>query len=1078
MAIKKMLRRLFSLALLGAIIATLLPAVTVPASAAIGYTDGSVSLDDTNIGVTYSYYKLGNCSGKCEKQDGTTLYVSASGGTKYFTDNAGENTITIQNKSSEEATLSFDYECVISGGTITVDGTGRSGSGSFSKKLTADSSIKIVLKTEKGSDKTVSITLKNLLLVAEKRVNITFKTGDGGSYTVNGDAISSTSTIDGVTSTAYAVVATPASGNQFFGWYNETDNTYQSYDASAELRFDSNKTVKPVFISASLGIFSVGNKRFYDLNKADQDALSNGNKIVLIKSGTLPSGNYFISKSNTLLIPFDDFYTCYTTTPTVEYAAHVTPSPFKTLTMASGASITVKNGGTISVSSKLSANSAGSSSWNGTPSGPHGRISMQETSSITLESGAKLCTYGYIGGSGSVLAKSGSTVYECFQIRDWRGGMAMCGNLANAMSGTLNSVFTSNRIFPLSQYYIQNVEVPLTFESGATEIIWAGANIATTKTPLSTSATFIGTRGMFELEAGSTITKSYNGTTDRMVFDINGNANMRSFSLSFDVGIGEMTINTANFVLPITNNFTVNIHSGTTSLYQDLALLPGAEVNIDKSAAVDIPSGYNVYVYDRDQWTTDQNGVAINYTCAGQMNPVGYSTVNGTTAKRNAAGLVDAKMDVNGTLTVNGKIYTTKSGANITSSQGTGVVVFTSGAGTETTTHQVTQSGNDVTKADISITSAQLHNGDGSYTTTADAVSKVVYHYCSNCHKWYKVGNHHLVNLYVNDSETAFVKCTNDISVSFENIENPALNETTYEPAKTAAKESYDSDTKTLTVNGLDAETTTVHVYTARAEVVTVNNEGTSSSTAYSTIQKAIDKCTDGSYIRMITDSTEESLALTKNVCLDLAGKTVTLTKALSDSGKLYGMDSTATNYRTAPAGKLILPGGTVAQTAVMPGSGETYVKIVDGNTYSFHRCNLYINGYRFELNRGKNEGALIFQATLQGDDKVMAAAPKGGFVINDTAVDTDKDKNPVALTADGQFEGYWHTTSVKENLETPISAVAQVYFLLDTADPIESHMISLTFKKAMEKADELTDVDKEKINAFFDTPIFTASPA
>ena len=78
-------------------------------------------------------------------------------------------------------------------------------------------------------------------------------------------------------------------------------------------------------------------------------------------------------------------------------------------------------------------------------------------------------------------------------------------------------------------------------------------------------------------------------------------------------------------------------------------------------------------------------------------------------------------MDVNGSVTAIGSIYTTASGADICSSNGTGVYNQQGRPGTETTTYQYTQSGSDVTSHTIPITAAKLHNADGTYTETATA---------------------------------------------------------------------------------------------------------------------------------------------------------------------------------------------------------------------------------------------------------------------------------------------------------------------------------------------------------------------
>ena len=89
--------------------------------------------------------------------------------------------------------------------------------------------------------------------------------------------------------------------------------------------------------------------------------------------------------------------------------------------------------------------------------------------------------------------------------------------------------------------------------------------------------------------------------------------------------------------------------------------------------------------------------------------------------------LVDAKMDVNGSVTAIGAIYTTAGGADICSSNGTGKYIQQGALGTATETYQYNANGNNAVT--IPITAAKLHNADGSYTETKDAKAGDVINY-------------------------------------------------------------------------------------------------------------------------------------------------------------------------------------------------------------------------------------------------------------------------------------------------------------------------------------------------------------
>lgn len=75
-------------------------------------------------------------------------------------------------------------------------------------------------------------------------------------------------------------------------------------------------------------------------------------------------------------------------------------------------------------------------------------------------------------------------------------------------------------------------------------------------------------------------------------------------------------------------------------------------------------------------------------------------------------------MDVNGSVTAIGAIYTTKGGADICSSNGTGKYIQQGTPGMATETYQYNANKKAVT---IPITAAKLHNADGTYTETKTA---------------------------------------------------------------------------------------------------------------------------------------------------------------------------------------------------------------------------------------------------------------------------------------------------------------------------------------------------------------------
>ena len=885
--VKRIGRRFVSLLLTFVTILTMLPAMTLPALAA---TSGTVTgLADESIGLSFS--------GKAENAwsaSGTQIVGSATstGGSCGSTDYS--STLTITNKKSTTATLSFDYAIEQNSGTIQVDGTAVTKNGKFSKELAQNASIKVNIKSGSTSAAT-KITLTNVVLVRDVNATATFVPAENGTYTVDGKRITEKYSNTQSSMTAYQVVATPNKEYQFLGWYNLTTGKCIATAASTALNIESDCTITAKFASKAAALFETGGQRFADLNEAVAYAQANGqSKITLATNGSI-SGTYTIPAGITLLIPFDEAGTLYTTTPAYTTTAE-TQKAYKTLTMAAGSAITV-NGGAISVGGK---HFTSSNQECCKPTGAYGLIKMQEGSNITLNNGANLYAWGYITGDGSITANSGTKVYEYYQVTDWRGG-SQTGAMAN----------NDQKVFPFTQYYVQNIEAALTLNAGANEYTYISVTASFVGTK-SATIPFVGSNGLFKLRADGQFTKRYIPAQDRMVFTISGNASLNSIALS----VASVTVNSQDYVLPINNNVDIVITSGTTTIEKDAALLPGVTVLIAKDAELKVASAASLYVYDDAEWSP-------NYVWGSDsFGPSGICPVSYSPSGKGSRGIADAKVDVNGVLTVEGAVYTTATGANITSSKGTGKYAQVGAPGTSNITYQFNQ--NSKKYIGVDITPAKLHNADGKYTETKDAKAGDTFTYCTctTCGggKWTN---------------------TNDLQVA-----------------------------------------------------AIINSDGT--QTDCSTLQKAVTDVKDNQYIKLLHNTTEKPISVNnKNLRLDLNGRTVTGDISVTGAYKLYGMDSsTGTDYVTAPTGKIVgKVTGTVAPVFEKPLTDDPeykylrYVAIKNekGAEYTFHRFNISVTGYRFELATGDTpQCALFFIGKFQGDAEAKNHLTKLGFTLKD----------------------------------------------------------------------------------------------
>ena len=678
----KISKRCISLLLAVLMVLSALPIVTLQVFAATNET----GLFDSEIGI-----HLESQNGICWA-NGTTAFASAFS-TKIMSSYLAETaSIQIQNHTNATAKLFFDYAVEGSGSAKIGNGKDNlSGTGTHSVEIKNNRSANIKVTSEKddnGVNKGIRITVSNIALVNDKKdVRTTFKPAENGSYTVNGEKITANIVKSLDSYNEYKLKATPDAGYKFVGWYNETTGKYISTTAEATLHIDEESCIIPQFVSAETAVFETGMKMFADFNGAVKFAQANKlSKITLVSDGTI-SGNYTVPSGITLLIPFDEAKTCYTDTPTAT-SFQANAKPFRTLTMAEGSSVTLESGAAISVGGQYYAAPGGSK---GKIVGPYGFIKMESGSAITVKSGASLYAWGFISGSGAVTVESGGSVYEWYQVLDFRGGSA-----SKQMDDD------GNKVFPFNQYAVQNVEVPLTLHVGASETVYtavyAMSKIYTTSIP------FIADDGMFKVKTGI-LTKAYDGNTDRVIYTVDGTAEVNSLNLK----LAGMSVSSSSYVLPLTNNMTINLTSGSKlTVNQTAALLPGVQASIAKGAELMVSEGKSIYIYDADEWGGYCGSRDAQYI------PVVYAPGRPAGAR---APLADAKVDVNGKLIAIGGIYTTASGADICSSERTGQYVQQGKLGTETKTYQYTQKSG-VTAHEIPITPARLYNTNGTYTET------------------------------------------------------------------------------------------------------------------------------------------------------------------------------------------------------------------------------------------------------------------------------------------------------------------------------------------------------------------------
>lgn len=501
-----------------------------------------------------------------------------------------EGTLTITYIGIDDCTLTFDYQNV-NNGEIKIDNAEASTNGSFSKSMKQNSSLDIFIKS--NDSKTTSIDITNIKVAVDKNITLTFFPSNNGTYSVNGEIVTNERVFETKANIEFTLLAMANEGYKFASW------TFNGKTISTDLEFKSNYTengtIKCVFINKEAPLFSNNNTSFYDLQDAINSANTNttgDKKIVLIESGTIFNNsntevNYDFNGID-LIIPSSSNFAKYDepTFKTIDKNCVL----YKKLSIDNNINLNFYANSNLVIDTEFIKAATGGSNGGGSPQGDYGQIELLgENSRIFLNDKSHLYAYGYITGNGIVRAKNGSEVVELFQINDFRGGSATSS--------------MGNKVFPFNQYYVQNIESIIIYEYGCVERVYSGLYAAKDYSKI--NFTFIGYNdGLFKLSNNANLMRYYNGQNDTINYVLEkGTADISSISLKLKLSFISQTIDSKNYILPITNNMNIRINnSSMVNVNQDLCFLPGSKMCVESNATLNINSKCKIYLYDKNNW--------------------------------------------------------------------------------------------------------------------------------------------------------------------------------------------------------------------------------------------------------------------------------------------------------------------------------------------------------------------------------------------------------------------------------------------------------------------------------------------
>ena len=594
-----------------------------------------------------------------------------------------------------------------------------------------------------------------------------------------GEASEKSITSEGMKTLTFTVTDTDAN-YKFFGWQTIDDNevgTYFSYENPCkEKKFDNSTTFKPIFIPKEQAEFIIkedpNNIHYLDLQEAlDVASATDGFSTVVFNAptqGTIGrlspctdnNGDiipYVVPAGVTLLVPGESTYRCRKEFKDVVNAddfltwpKNYVPSFYAKLILEDNTSITL-NGGHLSIYATISHSQA----YNGTPM-VYGWLEMGKNCNISTTQSIKsnLFVMGYITGdiTSSVTLHESSVAYESFQFTDFRGGSALAPLIGADM------INNKKGVFPVAQYYVQSIEVPMTIKYGASLQGYAAVYVSDKQYSASTDL-LAESAGIVYMQKNVDVIKQYDTERDAQIYIVKGQGVESSKAKLGNIvlNLAGYEMNTEKFVLPIVNNMDLTFDGVEVTSSYKVAMLAGSKVWIKENAVLDLQAP--LYVYDKAENTVEVDannattepgtGTIKGYYGSGnaQLLPIKYTPnkshlVNGTsTNKRTTANLTSAELKVDGQLIINKDgLYTTKTGANIVSSTNLTTTPFIQFNATRSITevYQAIQGtepgllGSTKAKLDypsIAVNSAWLKNSDGSYVETKYAAVGSQYQY-------------------------------------------------------------------------------------------------------------------------------------------------------------------------------------------------------------------------------------------------------------------------------------------------------------------------------------------------------------
>ena len=282
-----------------------------------------------------------------------------------------------------------------------------------------------------------------------------------------------------------------------------------------------------------------------------------------------------------------------------------TITKYITITILEGTQLTVNGAFTIGADRGQNAGASGSGSIEADTRSGYSEVILEDNVQVIVN-GFIRC-YGYIRGTGEIIANSGAGIDEPFVITDWPGATK-----AGGVYGGKNSNRNENNRVPFSQFEVRHIEVKTTIKHGANLIglVAIYTSKQTVSIPLigditidarwnTTTYPLIGTGAILEAtDSNSCIVVDYNDITEQTNIQIFGNVmdNYGSLDVSVIKGVLDLQMSTQNLYFPISYKMDIEVMPGATfNINQKYKMMPGSEFYVHQGATVNVNGAIIVY---------------------------------------------------------------------------------------------------------------------------------------------------------------------------------------------------------------------------------------------------------------------------------------------------------------------------------------------------------------------------------------------------------------------------------------------------------------------------------------------------